>query len=199
MTGEAITKREAFNDTTNVNVQKMGALGEAFGKTVTWDGATASVYIGQKLGETQYMTDVLPAYESGAEGLYKEYSAIKSGGTESFSMAGTKYLDGFVFVSAGHFPERDWAVYNLNGQYRTFSAVLSHVDGTTTYNHREPNSKIQIFLDGVLKPEYEIDVDMPPKNVSFDVIGANQLKIVWSTGSWVNGTNTYGFGNPVLS
>ena len=33
------------------------------GKTVTWDGATQSVYLGEKPGDVQYLMDVCPPYD----------------------------------------------------------------------------------------------------------------------------------------
>jgi hypothetical protein len=122
-------------------------------------------------------------------------------------MANVKYLNGMTFVSAGHFPENDWSVYNLNGQYTAISAVLAHVDGTGVHVHGGGQDifgnpvggdKLQIFADGKLVGEYELATDMPPKNISLDVKGVNQLKLVWNTGNWADGTNVYGLGNPVL-
>ncbi|GHV43168.1 hypothetical protein FACS189490_13190 [Clostridia bacterium] len=182
-------------------------VAEAFGKTAEWEGSTASVYIGKRPGAEQYMTDICPAYETGSEGLYTEYSAIASGGASSFAMTGVKYLNGMTFRSTGHFPEKDWAVYNLNGQYAAISAVLAHVDGTDVHVHGGGQDifgnpvggdKLQVFADGKLVGEYELTTDMSPKNIPLDVKGVNQLKLVWNTGDWSGGTNVYGFGNPVL-
>jgi len=175
------------------------AVAEALGKTVFWEGATQSVYIGTRPGEEQYMTDILPAYQTGSENIYEEYSALASGGAEAFSMAGVKYLNGFIFTSTGHFPEKDYAIYNLNGQYSSISGVLAHVDDRPVYaDSGDRGEKLQVFLDGRLIEEYALSADMPPKAVSIIVAGGNQLKLVWDTGSFFNGTNVYGIGNPIL-
>jgi hypothetical protein len=173
------------------------AVSEALGKSVSWDGATASVYIGEMPGKADYMTDILPAYQSNG-GNYKEYSAITSGGAESFSMGGVKYLNGMSFGNYSLFREgNDWAVWNLNGQYNSLAAVLGHIDGEGGYSdgyvHKE--LRFDIFCDGVLRDSFPIAVDMLPKPVSVDLRGVMQLKIV------INGQGdpaSYAFGNPIL-
>ena len=174
------------------------AVGEALGKSVSWDGATATVYIGAKPGETQYMTDVLPAYERGNAHYYKEYSAIKSGGTESFSMGGVKYLDGMTFGNNATWPDMSWAVWNLNGQYSSFTAVLGHIDGAggrRGYGSKAEDYRFDIFCDGVLRESFLFDVDMLPKTVSVDLRGVMQLKIV---PNGFSDSPSYAFGNPIL-
>ena len=172
------------------------AVGEALGKTVTWDGATASVYVGERPGTTQYMTDICPAYES-TTNRYKEYSAIKSGGADSFSMGGVKYLNGFIFSNYTAYAGTTWAVWNLNGNYQSFTATLGHIDGSGSdgYSAKKENLKFDIFCDGVLRDTFYIKDDMLPKTVSVDLTGVMQLKIVPSGFNSFN----YGFGNPVLS
>ena len=173
------------------------AVSEALGKTVTWDGATATVYIGEKPGAASYMTDVLPAYQS-AGGWYKEYSAIKSGGTESFSLGGVKYLNGFAFGCNNMWPDTHWAVWNLNGQYNSFTATLGHIDGKgggRGYASEANDLRFDIFCDGVLRESFLVDADMLPKTVSVDLRGVMQLKIV-PTG--FTDSPCYAFGNPIL-
>jgi len=168
------------------------AVSEALGKTVTWDGATATVYIGQKPGAVEYMTDALPAYEKRNSSAYKEYSNLKSGGTESFNMGGVKYLNGLTF--GGYASQEEWAVYNLNGQYVTFSGTLCHIDGTAATMLGANPPKLQVMSDGVLKAEYDLSGNMSPRDISIDVTGAIQLKliIVYHNGAW------FGIGNPIL-
>ena len=40
------------------------AVGEAIGKQVSWDGATSSVYLGERPGQVTYLTDVMDAFTS---------------------------------------------------------------------------------------------------------------------------------------
>jgi hypothetical protein len=173
------------------------AIGEALGKTVTWDGATQTVYVGAVPGKTLYMTDVVPAYENSNAYNYKEYSAAKSGGADSFTMGGTKYTNGFTL-----YQQQTWAIYNLNGSYTNISATLSHVDGTasSTGSYYE-NGAVQVFCDGVLREEFPISATMYPTNISINVTGVLQLKIAYKQGNFLDGfdvAGTYGFGDPII-
>jgi hypothetical protein len=141
------------------------------------------------------MTDVLPAYQSAFDWCLVEYSALNSGGAEKFSMSGVAYTNGFTMRSGtGEFEIGNyWGVWNLNGQYKTLSGILGHVDSTTN-----GDGLIQVFCDGVLKNELELKADMLGEAVSINVSGVNQLKLVWGTGNPGIGYGTYGIGNPVL-
>jgi hypothetical protein len=163
------------------------AVGEAFGKSVEWDGTTQSVYIGQKPGAVQYLTDICPAYQvSGSD--YKEYSALKSGGAESFSLGGVKYLDGITLPVF----EGRWGVYNFNSQYTSLSGVICHLDGTDSISD---GGSIQFFCDDMLVKEIQVSTDMFPENFSISLVGVNQLKIV-AVPTWNGGY--VGIGNPIL-
>ena len=138
------------------------------------------------------MTDAVPAYESGGN-PYKEYSALKSGGTEYFSMGGVKYTNGMTFNADDNiFEDVSWAVYNLGRKYSVIEFVLCHVDGS--YIGRE--NTLHVFYDGVLKEEIPLAPDMSPKDISLDVSGVNQLKLqVYPSGG--DGP-LYGLGNPMI-
>ena len=191
--GEKITPRDGngnvvdpfvVDGTTYLPVR---AVSEALGKTVTWDGATASVYIGAKPGSVQYMTDIAPAYQtSGSD--FKEYSALKSGGAESFSLGGVKYVDG---ITMPVFDGR-WGVYNLNGQYASLSGIICHLDGSSSISD---GGVIQFFCDGVLAKEVSVSTDMFPQDLFVNLVGVNQLKIV-AVPTWNGGY--IGIGNPIL-
>jgi hypothetical protein len=164
------------------------AVGEALGKTVEWDGTTQSVYIGGKPGAAQYMTDVVPAYQTSSDYYYTEYSALKNGGADKFSMGGVVYTNGITLNA------RDaWAVYNLNGQYTSLSGVFCHVDGDITGT--TDGATWLIYCDGMLAAEWKLTNDMAPQNVSVDLRGVNQLKIQTQT-SWSIGK--FGLGNPII-
>ena len=181
-----------YNGTTYLPVR---AVGEAMGKTVNWDGATQTVYLGAKPGASEYMTDILPAYESGGvldnAYRYKEYSAITSGGTESFNLGGVKYLDGITIH------EKTWAVWNTNSKYKSMTGVLCHVDGTDSWINASGYPQIlYIYCDGVLRDEIELTPSMAPKMLTINLEGVNQLKI--ATSRFNRYDVWYGIGNPVL-
>ena len=171
------------------------AVAEALGKSASWDGATQSVYLGEKPGVSQYMTDVLPAYQSTTQdstARYKEYSALKSGGAESFYLGGVKYLDGFTITNSRN---EAWAVWNTNSQYQSMTATLCHVDGTDVYVNSSRPHVLLIYCDGVLRDEISVSPSMSPKPITINLAGVNQLKIVMP---YTYSSAHYGFGNPII-
>lgn len=138
------------------------------------------------------MTDVVPAYQSGGN-PYKEYSAQKSGSAEYFTMAGKKYTNGMTFNGDYNiFNDVSWALFNLEGKYKSLEFTVGHVDGS----YLGDANTLQIFCDGVLKKEIPLSPDMYPEVVSFDVTGVSQLKLqILDSG----GDNPlYGVGNPMI-
>ena len=166
------------------------AVSEALGKSVTWDGATASVYIGAKPGEKQYLIDVAPAYQVSNRGeyAYTEFSALKSGGVDKFSMGGVTYTNGMTLYG-----NRQWAVYNLNGQFTSLTAIAGHVDvSNPPAEWSYPDIYARFFADGRLVKEIAIYPGMLPIEFSIDLTGVNQLRIDGGVHGKV------GIGNPVL-
>jgi len=170
-----------YNGTTYLPVR---AVGEAFGKTVDWDGTTQSVYVGKRPGNDKNMFDLVPAYQSND---YEEYS-IARGGSDSFSMAGIKYWNGCALI--GGYGKTPYSIYNLNGQYSTISGTLGHVDDSSM-----SDNVLQIFYDGVLHREITLSGDMIPTNLTLDVTGVLQLKFSMYSD---HRSGTYGLGNPVI-
>jgi hypothetical protein len=177
------------------------AIGEALGKSVDWDGATQSVYIGSKTGGTTpetttpvgtaYLTDAAPAYQSSSMDRYKEYSE-KSGSIKSFAVSGVKYVNGCTWEDYSN-QERGWSLYNLNGAYHTISGMIGHVDGTGM-----GSGTLNIFYDGVLTKTVEVSGAMIPQAINLDVSGVLQLRIVLSAGG-SGSINEYALINPVIS
>ena len=161
------------------------SVAEALGKPVQWDGSTQTVYIGERPGAAQYMVDICPAYQSG--GGYIEYSAKNSGGVDKFNMGGVTYTNGLLFRN-----NSAWAVYNLNSQYKSFTGILCHIDGTAN-----GKGTMRIFFDSVIQKEIEISSDMIPLSLDFNVSGVIQVKIEMET-SGINGWPSYGIGDPIL-
>jgi hypothetical protein len=180
----------------------IAAIAEAFDVPVAWEGETRSIFLGTKPGETQYMTDILPAYENNGTPYstnvtYDEYSAIKSiaatGKAAKFSLGGVEYTDGFVFDNRTSIWTADvWAVWNLNSQYNSLSATLSHVDG-----EGDGATTFEIYFDGVLHQTINVKSDMTPQEITLNLSGVNQLKIILTKNNDTSGA-AYGFGNPLL-
>ena len=192
--GELITPRDVNGNIVEPFVSDgttylpVRAVGEAFGKTVEWDGTTQSVFIGLRPGSVQYMPDIVPAYQ--VYGNYSEYSALRDGGVQNFSMGGVRYVDGMTFHWGGG--AVCWAVYNLNGQFTSLSGVLGTVDGQI--GHRQDGGSVfRVFADSRMVFELFLSNDMHPRDLSINVAGVNQLKI-----ELTDSMGTIGIGNPII-
>jgi hypothetical protein len=206
--GNLITPKDASGNTVEPFISggttylPVRAIGEALGKSVDWDGATQSVYIGSKTGSTTpvgttYLVDAAPAYQSTGSSykdFYKEYSA-KNGSTESFAVSGVKYVNGCVWKDWG-FYEYGWSLYNLNGAYHTLSGMIGHLDGTSM-----GTGTLYIYCDGVLTKTVEVSGDMIPQAINLDVSGVLQLKILLKAGNNNDIMKYVGYAliNPVIS
>jgi hypothetical protein len=156
-------------------------IGKSLNKATRWDGLSNSFYIGTTADEIQYLGADVTAYQ--ATGGYNEYSSKNGGNAESFSMAGEKYYYGCSWHDDAA------SIYNLNGKYTSISGVLGHIDGDGGYD-----ATLQIFYDGVLNQEISLTADMMPTDITLDVEGVLQLKMMCSGYIY----DSYGFGNPVM-
>lgn len=135
------------------------------------------------------MLEAVPAYQWGGN-PYKEYKSQNSGGVESFSMGGKKYVDGMTFNPRS---ESTWSVYNLDGKFNSLDFTVCHVDGTA---NGDP-TVLQIFYNSSLYKEVELSPDMFPQEISLDLSGIQQLKFqVLHTYSY---EAVYGIGDPVIN
>lgn len=148
-----------YNGTTYLPVR---AVGEAFGKAVSYDGQTKSVYVGKIPEKKAFLIDVCPPYQT--DGYYAE---------KSYSLAGDRYINGF------HLND-DWggiAYYNMKGKYNKLSFDVGHIDGKpmeTGYYY--------FYLDGELVYTLELEPSMLVEHVEIPLNGANQMVI--EGGNW---------------
>ena len=162
-----------YNGTTYLPVR---AVGEAIGKTVTWDGATQSVYLGEKPGDVQYLMDVCPPY------LTSNYAEYKNG--ESFTMSGKKYSQGFTLNGMG-----SYAIFNLNGQYKELELDIGYIQ-TSDWNK---TLLLKIYLDDNLVEEKSISYTDLCKKTVLPLKYSQQLRIECNKVS--NSDVMIGFGN----
>ncbi len=168
-----------YNGTTYLPVR---AIGEAIGKTVSWDGATQSVYIGEKPGDVQYLMEVCPPYET------DKYTDYTTSNGKSFIMSGKAYTNGFTLsgmVGSMSFPRESYAIINLDGKYNKLSFNMGHVDKTAMADRT-----INFYLDGKLAKSYVVTGDSLPQKIEIPLNGAMQLKIEVDASK-----GTTGFGN----
>lgn len=164
-----------YNGTTYLPVR---AIGEAIGKTVSWDGATQSVYIGEKPGDVQYLMEVCPPYRTQQ---CAEYTLTNG---KSFSMSGKKYTNGFDI--SNNWGSGGYAIFNLDGKYDSITLELGPVDGQTGND-----SEVNFFVDDKLVKSYTVNQQDLSKKVTIPLNGGMQLKIEKLTHYGV----TTGFGN----
>jgi hypothetical protein len=125
-------------------------------------------------GSPLYLVDEAPAYDWNYDKIadfYHEYSAKKSGGSESFVIGGETYTNGIVFTAYESSSPAVWCVYNLDGNYRGLDFVVGHIDKTGLHY-----SNLYVYIDGKQCKYLRLMPDMVPTAVSIDITGVKQLK-----------------------
>lgn len=137
------------------------AMGEAIGKQVTWDGNTQTVYLGQVPGESNYLVDVCPPYNS------KDCTVYKGADGEFFKMAGKKYTNGIMLIKKGY------AIMNTDGKYNSMTFTVgfkeeysSLIDGT-----------LEVYLNGKYSQSIELNAEDVPHEVTIPLNGALSVKL----------------------
>lgn len=171
-----------YNGTTYLPVR---AVGEALGKKVDWDGATQTVYVGQKPDEVSYMTETIEPYKKYSANIYKLNDP------KTFSMGGVKYNTGYVF---GDFIT-SYLLFNLNGQYSEISGTLGTVSWDTSLTR-----DLNIYLDGELYKTISVDPNKLPEDITIPVKGVMQLKLEspYNGRGGTNGDTYIGLGNVII-
>ena len=173
-----------YNGTTYLPVR---AVGEAIGKTVTWDGATQSVYLGEKPGDVQYLMEVCPPYDS--KGYTELYTTFNG---KSFLMGGKKYTNGFSLNNS------NWTCgemyFNLDGKYKNIILSMGPIDGTdlgiTNARSSKGDTVVGFYVDSKLIKEYTVKNGELPKNITVPVNYGMQLKVTHDVRD-----GSIGFGN----
>lgn len=187
MDGELVDPKDAngqtvepfiYNGTTYLPVR---AVGSAIGKEVNWDGVEKVVYLGAKPGNVENWLDVCGPYQ------YKNGKEYRLTDNKYFTMSGKKYTNGFVLSRSGRESDYAEALFNLNGQYKTLSFTVGHIDGATDYD-----ATVNIYLDGIIAYTAEIGYDDVAKKITVPLENALQMKIELKTGNYYN-TSSYGF------
>ena len=166
-----------YNGTTYMPVRGTASLADM---QVTWDGNTKSVYLWDDMvPEGTYLMEVCPPYATSSN-----YEAFLQSEGKSFSMAGTKYSNGFKLCDC-----EDYALFNLNSKYSTIDFTIGHVDGSGMQD-----TSVSFLVDGKLVKDVYVGMEDLPQTVSIPVNYGLQLKIITSDlegGGWP----WVGFGN----
>lgn len=147
------------------------AVGNAFGKEVSWDGETKTVYIGKIPGqETNWMRDLPPYQVDSKVALYNG-----SDPKRTFSVAGNVYTTGVLMRAYSREPS--FAIWNTNAQYSSMTFTIGH-SGNDTWD-----GKLEVYLDGEYSTEYELKYDAAPKTITVPLNYAPNVKLVLSCGT----------------
>lgn len=165
-----------YNGTTYLPVR---AVGEAIGKTVTWDGATQSVYLGEKPGEVQYLIDVCPPYKYSQSYYHSEY---RSSLGESFEMTGKRYTNGFTHGGNGTI------YFSLDSKYQSLNFDVGMFEGNY-------EATIAFIVDEKTVKTVDLTYEDLAKNISVPLNNGLQLKIVITSNSGYANVPGIGFGN----
>ncbi len=186
VTGKAV-EPFIYNGTTYLPVR---AVGDAIGKTVTWDGETQSVYLGEKPGDVQYLMELCPPYDNN---YFSEIYTTVNG--KSILMGGKKYTNGFSLNNSNW--QEGEIYFNLNAQYKNIILDMGPVDGTNfsaNPRHNEGgDTVVGFYVDDKLVKEYTLKSGDLPKKVTIPVNYGMKLKITHDVRD-----GSVGFGNIVV-
>lgn len=140
------------------------AIGQAFGKSVSWDGKTQTVYVGGVFQE-QYMSDIMKPYNGEA------YI------NETMMVAGKSYTKGYSFRT-------DHIAFNLDGKYNQIKGLIGLPDDRLN----EYGVIVEIYGDDKLIKTYDIAARSLPENFNVDVKGVLklELKLKKHDDEWLN-------------
>lgn len=155
----------ASNGTTYLPVR---AVGEALGKEVTWDGETATVYVGSIPGQADSWMKLLPPYQVNQWSKIYDGSDLKA----YMTVAGKDITEGVMLQDKSGVAD-PYALWNTDLKYSTMTFTVGHVDGTT-----ERDVTLDIYLDGELSTSYELKWDDPPQSIRLPLNRAANVKMV---------------------
>ncbi len=156
-----------YNGTTYLPVR---GVAQAMGAQVTYDGASRSVYIWDKMvpGET-FLMDVCPPYEGG-----DVYSSSEG---RTFEMDGKKRSNGVTIWSNGNS-----VLFNLDGRYNSLSFDIGH------NGYLEDEKTVTFIVDGKTVKTITLEPEQLAKHITIPLNYGLQLKIA-----------TEGYGNVGLA
>ncbi|MCC8015535.1 MAG: copper amine oxidase N-terminal domain-containing protein [Eubacterium sp.] len=144
------------------------AVGEAVGKTVSYDANSNSVYLGNSSnsGATSY---------SNSQGIKLEPYQISEGcEAKNIELGGITYKNALQFGSIANYYDEVYAYYNLSGQYTSVNLVYGGIDNSGS---TDDTATIKFYGDNILLKEANINYGELPKNLALNVTGVSQLTI----------------------
>ena len=154
----------ASNGTTYLPVR---AIGEALGKEVTWDGDTATVYVGQVPGQADSW---MKPYE------VNKWSTIYDGSDPKafMTVSGKDITEGGMLQDrSGVSTTASYALWNTDLKYSTMTFTVGHVDGTEA-----DDATLEVYLDGELSTSHDLKWDGAPQTISVPLNRAANVKLL---------------------
>lgn len=155
-----------YNGTTYLPVR---GVAQAMGAQVTYDGASKSVFIWDKMvpGET-FLMDVCPPYDIDDAVTYTSSEG------RSFDMDGKKRSNGITVDNWG-----GSVLFNLDGRFNSLNLDVGHV------GNLENEKTVSFIVDGRTVKTVELDPEQLAEHVTIPLNYGLQLKIV--TEDWYVG------------
>lgn len=153
-----------YNGTTYLPVR---AVGEAIGKTVTWDGTTQSVYLGAKAGEKQALLDICAPYDG------QQYELHRQTEGKHIVIGGNKYTNAISFWTNwwSRLPKAN-VLFNLDGKYKSCSFEIGRIDGS-----EKEDVTLNIYLNGNLEKTYDLSAETVKQKIDINLKNALNMKI----------------------
>ena len=162
----------ASNGTTYLPVR---AIGEALGKEVTWDGDTATVYVGQVPGQADSW---MKPYE------VNKWSTIYDGSDPKAFITEGVLLQDMSGVSA----TASYALWNTDLKYSAMTFTVGHVDGSS-----DDDATLEVYLDGELSASYDLKWDGAPQTIELPLDRAASVKFLLVKSPDWHSQAAYGF------
>ena len=175
--GVAVTPKDASGNVVEPFVSEgttylpVRAVADALGKSVTWDGETKTVYIGQVPGTTESWMTKLPPFETGLATVYD--------GTDpkaSFQVGGVTKTEGVVLADTSY-SNPAYAIWNTNCLYKTMTFTIAHSENVQKIQRGDENGVLDIYLDGELSTTYELQWDGAPQTITVPLNYAARVKL----------------------
>lgn len=147
------------------------AVADALGKSVTWDGETKTVYIGQVPGTTESWMTKLPPFETGLATVYD--------GTDpkaSYMVGGVTKTEGVVLADTSY-SKPAYAIWNTNCLYKTMTFTIAHSENAQKIQRGDENGVLDIYLDGEFSATYELPWDGAPQTITVPLNYAARVKL----------------------
>lgn len=121
---------------------------------------------------------------------YTEVTEYLPTNGKSFTIGGQNFYEGYVFY-LWNAARTSQVLYNLKGEYSSFTFYVGHVDGTKQYS-----AQLEIYLDGTISETVSLSPNDIDKKVTVNTDGVSSLKIKMTSNEALNHYDiTYGVYN----